>query len=330
MKTDSIFYRLFKTFPEIFFELIDRNPSESSVYKFSSVELKQTAFRIDGLFLPTVNRIEYPIFFLEVQFQKDPEFYARLFCEIFLYLRLYAPTQAWQAVVIFAKRSLEPTKVEPYRALLELPQVTRLYLDQLEDVAEQSLGIGVVKLIVETKKRTPKRVKQLVEKARSELVDERLQQEVLDLIGTIVLYKLPSISRQEFAKMFTRDDLRKTRYYQELRQEVKEELRQEVKEEVKQEVKEEVKQEVKEEVKQEVKEEVKQEAKEEVRQEEALALIVRLLSRRVAPLKPGLRERIQRLSTVQLENLAEALLDISGEADLVAWLRQATNQPDLD
>ena len=326
MKTDSIFYRLFKTFPEIFFELIDRNPSESSVYKFSSVELKQTAFRIDGLFLPTVNRVEYPIFFLEVQFQKDPEFYARFFCEIFLYLRLYAPTQAWQAVVIFARRSLEPTKVEPYRALLELPQVARLYLDQLEDVAEQSLGIGVVKLIVETKKRTPKRVKQLVEKARSELVDERLQQEVLDLIGTIVLYKLPSISRQEFAKMFTRDDLRKTRYYQELRQEVKEE----VKEEVKQEVKEEVKQEVKEEVKQEVKEEVKQEVKEEVKQEEALSLIVRLLSRRVAPLRPELRMRIQQLSIVQLENLAEALLDISGESDLVAWLKQATNQPELD
>ncbi len=306
MKTDSIFYRLFKTFPEIFFELIDRNPSESSVYKFSSVELKQTAFRIDGLFLPTVNRIGYPIFFLEVQFQKDPEFYARFFCEIFLYLRLYAPTQAWQAVVIFARRSLEPTKVEPYRALLGLPQVTRLYLDQLEDVAEQSLGIGVVKLIVETKKRTPKRVKQLVEKTRSELVDERLQQEVLDLIGTIVLYKLPSISRQEFAKMFTRDDLRKTRYYQELRQEVKEEVRQEVKEEVKQEV------------------------KEEVKQQEALALIMRLLSRRVSPLKPGLRTRIQQLTIVQLENLAEALLDISGEADLVAWLRQATNQPELD
>ena len=354
MKTDSIFYRLFKTFPEIFFELIDRNPSESSVYKFSSVELKQTAFRIDGLFLPTVNRLEYPIFFLEVQFQKDPEFYARFFCEIFLYLRLYAPTQAWQSVVIFARRSLEPTKVEPYRGLLELPQVTRLYLDQLNDVDDQSLGIGVVKLIVETKKRTPKRVKQLVEKARSEVVDERLQQEVLDLIGTIVLYKLPSISRQEFAKMFTRDDLRKTRYYQELReevkQEVKEEVRQEVKEEVKQEVKEEVKQEVKEEVKQEVKEEVKQEvkeevkqevkqevkeevrqeAKEEVRQAEALALIVRLLSRRVSPLKPGLRTRIQQLTIVQLENLAEALLDISGEADLVAWLRQATNQPELD
>ncbi|MBH8564251.1 DUF2887 domain-containing protein [Nostoc sp. CENA67] len=67
MKTDSIFYRLFQTFPGILFELIGRQPSEASAYQFSSVELKQTAFRIDGLFLPTVNQPEYPIVFLEVQ-----------------------------------------------------------------------------------------------------------------------------------------------------------------------------------------------------------------------------------------------------------------------
>jgi predicted transposase YdaD len=51
MKTDSIFYRLFQTFPGTFFELINRQPSEASAYEFASVELKQTAFRIDGVFL---------------------------------------------------------------------------------------------------------------------------------------------------------------------------------------------------------------------------------------------------------------------------------------
>lgn len=79
MKTDSIFYRLFQTFPSAFFELIDRQASEASAYEFASVELKQTAFRIDGVFLPIVNQREQPIYFLEVQFQKDPELYARLF-----------------------------------------------------------------------------------------------------------------------------------------------------------------------------------------------------------------------------------------------------------
>ena len=84
MKTDSIFYRLFQAFPGTFFELINRQASEANAYEFASVELKQTAFRIDGIFLPVPNLHERPIYFLEVQFQKDPEFYSRFFCEIFL------------------------------------------------------------------------------------------------------------------------------------------------------------------------------------------------------------------------------------------------------
>ncbi len=223
-----------------------------------------------------------------MQFQKDPEFYARFFCEIFLYLRLYAPTKAWQAVVIFPRRSLEPTKVEPYRILLESSQVTRLYLNELENTAESSLGVGIIKLVVETKKRTPERVRQLVDKARSELSDEALQRQMLDLIETIVLYKLPRIGRQELARMFGLSELKKTRYYQEVREEVREELQQTV--------------------------------REEVRQQEALGLVRRLLVRRLGAINPQLQERIDQLAVAQLENLAEALLDFSNEADLAAWL----------
>jgi len=320
MKTDSIFYRLFQTFPGTFFELINRQPSEASAYEFASVELKQTAFRIDGVFLPVPNLREHPIYFLEVQFQKDPEFYARFFCEIFLYLRLYAPTKAWRAVVLFPRRSLEPTEVEAYRVLLESSQVTRLYLNELGDAAEQSLGVGIIKLVVETKKRTPVRVRQLVDKARSELTDEAQQRAVLDLIETIVLYKLPLISRQELARMFSLSDLKRTRYYQEVRQEVREELQQEVREELQQEVR----QEVREELQQEVREELQ----EEVRQQEALELIRRLLLRRIGAVNPQLQERIEQLSVNQLEDLAEALLEFSNEANLAAWLHENSNQSD--
>jgi predicted transposase YdaD len=56
MKTDSIFYRIFQTLPQSFFELINLPPSEANAYDFASVELKQTAFRIDGVFLPTNNQ----------------------------------------------------------------------------------------------------------------------------------------------------------------------------------------------------------------------------------------------------------------------------------
>jgi predicted transposase YdaD len=187
---------------------------------------------------------------------------------------------------------------------------------EFASMAEQSLGVGMIKLVVETKKRTPERVRQLVDKARSELADEAVQRQVLDLIETIVLYKLPLINRQELARMFGLNELRKTRYYQEVREEVREELQQEVRQAVRQELQ------------QEVRQAVRQELQQEVRQEEALELIKRLLQRRLGAVNPELQEQVNLLSVAQLENLAEALLDFSNEADLVTWLSENSNQLD--
>ncbi|MHC5599761.1 MAG: Rpn family recombination-promoting nuclease/putative transposase [Nostoc sp.] len=288
MKTDSIFYRLFQTFPSAFFELINLQASEANAYNFASVELKQTAFRIDGVFLPIADTSSQPIYFVEVQFQKDNEFYARLFSEIFLYLRLYAPTTDWRTVVIFLRRSLEPTQVQPYRVLLESQLVTRLwYLNELPEVAEHSLGVGIIKLVVVNKKQTPILVKSLITKTRSEVSDKALQKKVLDLIETIVVYKLPRISRQELIKMFGLGDfdIKTTRIYEEVRDDIIEEVRNEV------------------------------------RQKQTIEVVMRLLRRRIGNLSQQLQDRISQLSIEQLENLAEALLDFSTEGDLVAWLQ---------
>lgn len=58
-------------------------------------------------------------------------------------------------VVVFARRSMEPTEIEPFRVLLESEQVTRLYLNELGDITEESLGAGIIKLVVETKRGLP-------------------------------------------------------------------------------------------------------------------------------------------------------------------------------
>jgi predicted transposase/invertase (TIGR01784 family) len=76
-------YQLFQTFPKIFFELIGQSNLEVSGYEFKSVEIKQTAFRIDGVFLPTVDLPNQTIYFAEVQFQQDTNFYYRFVTEIF-------------------------------------------------------------------------------------------------------------------------------------------------------------------------------------------------------------------------------------------------------
>jgi len=56
------------------------------------------------------------------------------------------------------------------------------------------------------------------------------------------------------------------------------------------------------------------------KREGELALILRLLNRRIGSVAPELEAQIRELSVPQLEDLGEALLDFSGSADLVAWL----------
>ena len=55
----------------------------------------------------------------------------------------------------------------------------------------------------------------------------------------------------------------------------------------------------------------RQEGLEEGRRQEALALVLRLLARRVGEFEPELQEQIQALAITQIEDLGEALLDFS-------------------
>jgi predicted transposase/invertase (TIGR01784 family) len=147
LKTDSIFYRIFQSLPSTFFELINQPASLADAYQFSSVEVKQLAFRIDGVFLP--NTSELPIYFAEVQFQPDKKLYSRLFAEIFNYLDKTELTNNWRGVVIFPNRSVDTGATERYTELLNSPRVIRIYLDELTTIEASSIGISTVKLIIE-------------------------------------------------------------------------------------------------------------------------------------------------------------------------------------
>jgi predicted transposase/invertase (TIGR01784 family) len=148
LKTDSIFYKIFQTAPGLFFELIGLPKQLGQSYEFRSVEIKQTAFRIDGVFLPRHDAYEQTVWFMEVQFQKDVEFYNRFFAELFLFLRQNPQTVDWRAVVIFPDHSAEPEQIHLFRTLLDSFQVQRVYLDDFETHSDESLGIGLMQLIL--------------------------------------------------------------------------------------------------------------------------------------------------------------------------------------
>ncbi|MEH1874952.1 Rpn family recombination-promoting nuclease/putative transposase [Nostoc sp.] len=198
MRRDSIFYKLFKQFPGLLFELVDEPPPEAQNYQFESVEVKETAFRIDGVFLPPANLVSKTVFFAEVQFQKDEDLYHRFFSELFLFLYRHSIRyDDWFGVIIFGSRSLEPSSSSIHRTLLSSGQVRRVYLDELGDLRQQPLGLGLMLLTNVTSET------EAVEGARFllELAQQQSEQAIIDLVTTIIVYKFSNLSREEIAAM---------------------------------------------------------------------------------------------------------------------------------
>ncbi|MEH1866572.1 MAG: Rpn family recombination-promoting nuclease/putative transposase [Nostoc sp.] len=218
MKTDIIFYRLFQEFPDIFFELIGNPPESASIYQFSSVEIKQTAFRIDGVFLPTKGN-ENLIYFVEVQFQTDGEIYSRLIAEICLYLRQNQPSNDWGAVVLYPNRNVDTGDIKHYREFFTSGRVRCIYLDELGEAASLPIGIATAKLVIASDDIAIAQARELIDRTKSEISSPPKQQQLLQFIETILVYKFPAMSREEIEQMFSLSELKQTRFYQEAFQE---------------------------------------------------------------------------------------------------------------
>jgi predicted transposase YdaD len=75
VKTDSLFYQIFLRFPDSFFDLIGQPQPGAANYQFTSQEVKQLSFRLDGLFMALREDIQQPLYLVEVQFQPDDTLY---------------------------------------------------------------------------------------------------------------------------------------------------------------------------------------------------------------------------------------------------------------
>ena len=239
MRTDTIFYELFRTFPSLLFELIGKEPALAKAYQFTSVEVKELARTMDGLFLPTDKTS--PIYFLEVQFQKDNDFYWRLVTEVFVYLGQYKPQRNWQAIVVWSKRSFDPGVPIPYQTLLVSNQIRQVYLDELEPLEKGSVALDIVKFVVESEDKASKQIKPLIQRTRQEVKDESLKINLIELIEKVIVYKFGYKKRQELKNMLKLSDWQDTNLYHVLKEKINEEVKQEIEEKVQQEVKEKAK-----------------------------------------------------------------------------------------
>ncbi len=281
MKTDTLFYRLFQRWPKLALELLGLQYSGDS-YRFSSEEIKQTAFRIDGVFTPIVDSLEHPVIFAEVQYQPDSDFYDRFISEITLYLRIHKPGRRWLALVIYPNRSVEKQAGIEFEPFMSLPQLRRIYLEDYQDRQGLSPTLELVRLIASGKPQTMALARELV--ARK----DEIGSEGIDFIETILVYKLPYLTREEIKAMLALNDieLKQTRFYQEIA------------------------------------EEENRKGRQEGRQEESLKLVNRMIGYKfgIHAETPQTKQKLQALSVEQLEELAEALLDFTRIDDLNSWL----------
>ncbi|PHV64048.1 Rpn family recombination-promoting nuclease/putative transposase [Cyanobacterium aponinum] len=211
MKTDSIFYELFANLPETFFALLNLPENLAQEYQFCSQELKQLAKRIDGIFLPETNT--KPIYFVEVQFQPDENFYHRLFTEIFVYLGQYKPSQDFHAVAIWANKNLNYDLPIYYQCFQSLGKLNIIYLDELNLTSTDYIGVEIVKLIVASEEKAKTIVENLFDLAQTNIESNTKQKDIIELVEKILVYKFTNYPLEELDKMFTLTDFKKTKFY---------------------------------------------------------------------------------------------------------------------
>ena len=291
MRRDSLFYKLFQQYPSLLFELLTDPPINDQAYRFDSVAVKEPTFAIDGVFLPPEGDEQGIVYFCEVQFQRDEELYERICAETSLYFyRNRKRFCDWQVVIIYPSRNTEQNDIYPHRGFLNSPQVHRVYLDELGDIQELPLGLGVMLLTTLEESQAPAVARYLLTRTHEEIVTPS-SQAMMEMITTIMVYKFENLSRREVESMLG-ITLKETRVYREVKEEGREEG---------------------------IKQGIEQ-GREQGLEQATLNLVIRQLTKRFGKISQKMRKSISALPLSVVEELSEALLDFQSLDDLQSWL----------
>jgi predicted transposase/invertase (TIGR01784 family) len=212
MRRDTIFYQLFQQSPTLLFELLPQPPARANEYVFEAIEVKETAFRMDGVFVPPDR--SGIIYFCEVQFQKDEILYERINSEIGIYIyRNRDRFLDWQAVVIYPTRSIEQSNTDTVRELLASRRILRVYLDELGEIEQLPIGVGLMVLTTLEGEAAKTGARLAIDRSGGDRA-------IIEMIAKIVVYKFNSLSRDEVNVMLG-IELQQTRVYQEAKAEGK-------------------------------------------------------------------------------------------------------------
>lgn len=214
MKRDSLWFRLFQDLPSCFFRMIGRSADDARRYTLDAIEYKETAVRLDGVFLPRKPEID-PAFIWEAQYYASEKVYANLLSKVGRFLEHGNPKQDWVAVVIYPNRAFEQKNLRPYRCLIESDQLVRIYLDELPPALPDQLEMGILEIIAAQPAVALEKARVLVPRLKASTRPPDVLHHVIQFIETIILYQFPKLTRKEIEAMLQVSDVRETRVFQE-------------------------------------------------------------------------------------------------------------------
>lgn len=222
MKRDSLFYKIFQHNPTLLFDLLQTHPTNESAYRFDSVEVKETSFRIDGVFLPPDP--SGIVYFAEVQFQPDDLLYERQLSEgAFYFYRNRDRCKDYRLVAIYPSAAVEQKDLEPHQFMIDTGKLIRIYLDRLGDINQLPIGLSLMVLTTLEEEPAKQVARELVDRAKT----EPNSRAIMDMISDIIIYKFTNLSRDEVAAMLA-SNIQESRAYREIKAEGNVEGRQEL------------------------------------------------------------------------------------------------------
>jgi predicted transposase YdaD len=224
MKTDELFYELFKVDPKSIFRLVQLDLEGE--YTFESLTLKTTEKRLDGF----GKRIDGPgpNAFVEIQGYDDARIYWRAFQELCMYYTQNDDSRPFILIVLFLDETYDPDNC-PLLPVDPPHQFIRANLrDCLEAVGEQAGALTVLKpLVVARKKQVFEKVQHWKQEIRSLNLPEDKIRTLLGLLEYLIVQRFPTINRKEIETMLHLTPIEETVVGQELIQIGKQEGRQE-------------------------------------------------------------------------------------------------------
>ena len=212
MKTDSLFYELFKLHPASLFELAGLEADGE--YVFESITVKSTEKRMDGFFRSTDGSGRN--IFLEVQGYDDEAIYWRFLREISVYYELTEKRLPFVAVILFIDEKYDPKNcplkfVSPNRLI-------RLYLPKcLKALGNKASPLTVLKpIVLSDKEKLPQAVPKWKTEIDSMKLPESTNKVLIDLLENAILSRFPKLTLEEIKKMIQLTPLDKTVAGQEL------------------------------------------------------------------------------------------------------------------